>query len=515
MKSLSLLSFVMAYGLLSVGSIVSLAQPTASATQPVTLKVQANARDTLTVYQFPTRGVPYTFGELKAGDTVGNSNTQGIVYYGLPHMPYPVRILNARLTITQNLSKFVGKPYNLGRLFIETQNADIGWEVEGGRLSPSAKTFFAADLPGTRTIDITDIVRQQFLSAQVKDLLPDSVSFRFRFAPQSNFNKQDDLADFTPGTLQITYAPVPTPAPPPLPAGLGQFAYVQNYAIYLINADGTGRRRLTDSGYEPAISPDGKQIAFADSYRGRNTGIFIVNADGTQRHRITSNGQAPAWSRDGQRIAYVGLNPDPDPVNRRAIITVDVGGSHPQIVATCSQFFDSRLAWSPQGDQIAFFDAVNLLPSPQYPNGASVRRLFFANTDGSGRREVALDDALPLGYLYNLAWSPDGSRIAVEAGNYGESASGHGYGFESIYTLAPDGTDVKRLTNDSDYGGISGEPTYSPDGRFLAFVSNRRGRSRIYLMNAQTGAIMTYIPNTEGAYFISFGPGAVPAPAKP
>jgi Tol biopolymer transport system component len=73
--------------------------------------------------------------------------------------------------------------------------------------------------------------------------------------------------------------------------------------IYVMNADGTGRRRLTEPGVihgtDPRWSPDGRKIIFVGRGRGvRNTDIYVMNADGSDKRNLTrsaSSEEAPAW----------------------------------------------------------------------------------------------------------------------------------------------------------------------------------------------------------------------------
>ena len=72
-------------------------------------------------------------------------------------------------------------------------------------------------------------------------------------------------------------------------------------------------------------------------------------------------------------------------------------------------------------------------------------------------------------------------------------------GLHEIYTMNPDGTDRKQLTNNSTYDT---SPAYSPDGKKIAFVSQREGqvsgvhREQIYTMNATDGTDQKNLTNT-------------------
>lgn len=90
--------------------------------------------------------------------------------------------------------------------------------------------------------------------------------------------------------------------------------------IYVINADGSGVRQLSDSNsntldYDPDWSPDSTKIVFNRS-TSQSSGIYVMNADGSNVKQISASGSQPAWSPDGTKIVYGGaagiytMNPD-------------------------------------------------------------------------------------------------------------------------------------------------------------------------------------------------------------
>src|SRR5215218_2769387 len=128
-----------------------------------------------------------------------------------------------------------------------------------------------------------------------------------------------------------------------------------NWEVYVMTADGSGQRRLTRSPrYEggPAWSPDGRKLAFVGGSRScragaacaGNTDVYVMNADGSGQRRLTRAPRddfVPAWSPDGRKIAFVSKRD-----GNAEIYVMNTDGSE-QRKLTRSPTDDGLVAWSP------------------------------------------------------------------------------------------------------------------------------------------------------------------------
>jgi TolB protein len=263
-------------------------------------------------------------------------------------------------------------------------------------------------------------------------------------------------------------ASVAPPAPSAALPGTLVFQQRSGGDIYVIGANGSGLRRVA-TGLDPALSPDGRQIAYTRWDEPR--GLFVIDVDGSNERRLIGENliKAPTWSPDGQHIAFsqqrggaeartivvpgFGEFTIPaDPYWRLGV--VDLGSGQRDNLPDDNHSFTP--SWGPQG--ILFADGRGLQRTE--PAGAAQRLLTSPNA------------------IRNPRWSPDGRSIvaAMEFHNHWE-----------VVKLAADGTGLQRLTPVVDRVN-SVAPAWSPDGRAIAFLTDRRGRWELWVMSADGSA---------------------------
>ncbi len=144
----------------------------------------------------------------------------------------------------------------------------------------------------------------------------------------------------------------------------------------------------------PAFSPDGVTIAFHES--DRDGGIFVAGATGESARRLTDFGFDPAWSGDGRQLVFA-TEEALDPYTRHSVSAlwrVDAaGGSAPNKITDGDAI---QPAWSPSGKRIAF-----------WANTGGQRDMFTIAPDGSGREPVLSDAPLD----WSPTWSADGRHL--------------------------------------------------------------------------------------------------------
>jgi len=137
-------------------------------------------------------------------------------------------------------------------------------------------------------------------------------------------------------TVRPSAAPsTPIGTPSAVTSLSGRIVFDNFQDVWSINADGTDLTRLTRSPwpeFDPTWSPDGARIAYR-SERNGDPEIWLMNADGSGQRRL-ADGLSPAWSPDGLRIAYASPGDQPCPPGRGprcsglSIMNADGSGQH-------------------------------------------------------------------------------------------------------------------------------------------------------------------------------------------
>ncbi|HEY7344276.1 MAG TPA: hypothetical protein VH620_01860 [Gaiella sp.] len=249
----------------------------------------------------------------------------------------------------------------------------------------------------------------------------------------------------------------------------------QSSEVYVVNADGSGLRRLTRNrapDFGPSWSPDGRKITFVTdrsgdlAYYGSKPGnfeTFVVNPDGSGQARLTRS-TGIAWSPNGRRFAFARDGfvyvANADGSGERRLMPIPMRGT--------KRGYSGVESWSPDGRYIAF-RRWNGVPPQASSDGYVVR------ADGTGRWRMPFGGAI---------WAPDGRTILLVRQR--DSTE--------IFAVDPDGSGLRNLSRNPT---LDGSPAWSPDGRQIAFVSRRDGRYGIYLMNPD-GSGQRRLTRSEG-----------------
>jgi dipeptidyl aminopeptidase/acylaminoacyl peptidase len=220
-------------------------------------------------------------------------------------------------------------------------------------------------------------------------------------------------------------------------------------------APGSRPRQLTDTGHDnrPQWSPDGKSIAFLSSREGASQ-VYVMPAKGGNARKVTSISTAAdneRWSPDGEWIAFTSsVYPDcaDDACNRAR----DDAAEKSKVKARSYDHLLYRhwLHWN-EGKRSHLF----LVPA----NGGDPRDLIpHADYD------VPPDER---GDANDIAFSPDSKEICFTAvTDRPEAISTNA----DLFLIPVSGGEPKRITTNP---GFDGHPAYSPDGRFIAYHSQK------------------------------------------
>ena len=209
--------------------------------------------------------------------------------------------------------------------------------------------------------------------------------------------------------------------------------------------------------------------------------IYVMEVDGNNQRRLTNNPNLdtqPSWSPDGKRIAFMS--------DRDEHFNIPGGLPNFEIYVmdadggnpqnlTNDPNSDSTPSWSPDGKRIVFASNRDGNRDGNREN----YEIYVMDADGGNQQRLTDNDF----YDTQPSWSPDGKRIAFMSRREGHFIGEFGLSSE-IYVMDADGNNQRRLTNNRK---SDSSPSWSPDGKWIVFSADRKGDNvnyEIYVMDA-------------------------------
>jgi Tol biopolymer transport system component/tRNA A-37 threonylcarbamoyl transferase component Bud32 len=282
--------------------------------------------------------------------------------------------------------------------------------------------------------------------------------------------------------------------------------------IFVMGATGESARRLTDFAYNPAWSPDGKEIVCASETvvrpadRRTMSKLSVTDvATGASRVIFQEDAVQPHWSPHGHRIGYWAVSVP----GQRDIWTMSANGGVP-VAVTNDAAGNWNPVWSPDGNYIYFSSdrggSMNLWRVPiEEKSGKALGPPEPITTPSTDAAHISFSrDGRRLAYvqrtytanLHKVGFDPAtekvvGQPIAITQGSReviqpSPSPDGQWLAFasrgkqEDIFIIRTDGTGLRQLTDDS---YLDRYPCWSPDGKKIAFYSSRSGKLEVWTVN--------------------------------
>lgn len=309
---------------------------------------------------------------------------------------------------------------------------------------------------------------------------------------------------------------------------------------------------------EPRVSPDGKRVLFGVSYESvpqnkSNRDLYVMNIDGTGVTRITKTAQSEnsaVWIDNGTRIAFVYTEKGSSP--QLWVMNADGTERH---AATNIEGGIEGFLFSPDQSKVVLIRTVkyNRTASDIYPDlpkatGRVIDDLMYKHWDTwvteiphpfigafDGQTVTDLKDIMegepyeapmrPFGGVESFAWSPD-SKILVYTSR---KKTGMEYALSTNSDLYAYNLTTGTTTNLTEgMMGYDTNPAFSPDGRYMAWLSMERDgyeadKNRLFIRDNATGqktdltsdwdyTIEEFVwnPNGKNIWFIAYHQGVAP-----
>jgi Tol biopolymer transport system component/DNA-binding winged helix-turn-helix (wHTH) protein len=291
-------------------------------------------------------------------------------------------------------------------------------------------------------------------------------------------------------------------------------------ALFTISAYGEGERKLIsfNQGTERRISwsPDGRFLAFADSDKNqpsRGSAIFLLSLDTHDRRELTApppeySDEGPAFSPDGHALAFVrGSNSDTG--SGFDLYVVPVSGGEPRRLTFGDDVFWTGPTWTEDGRELVFSskrtgssalwripvsggnprplevgsdDAIEPSISRQghrlaymrFPLDVNIYRIVLPDAKNPGNSPAPAPLLASTRRDANAQPSPDGKRIAFESDRSGR---------QEIWVCDIDGSNCAPVTS---FGTWTRMPRWSPDGKRIVCEASRNGKTSIYMIELET-----------------------------
>ena len=314
---------------------------------------------------------------------------------------------------------------------------------------------------------------------------------------------------------------------------VGGFLTQHSTEIYVIRADGTGLRRVTQAqkvAGSPSWSGDGKHLLFYEAEmselakidsvtRQRGTTQIATIDLATGERRLLTTGLGEKWSPrfvTQDRIGYSSGGPEGglefiagaagvrgevsapswSPDRRRMVFHRDVDQEWPPFQRWHSRDLQFRLVRT--GIFPTYSPSGNRLLTNDQPGAKLSMRILAMNSDGS-QRSVFFDggEKSPLGPV----WSPSGERVAFALGNFFQQQLGPA--IADIAVVNRDGSGLKVVTDGS---GNVGFPSWSPDGSQIAYRAAGKDRQGLFVITLATGTIRALTADSSHDNFPAWSP---------
>jgi Tol biopolymer transport system component len=205
----------------------------------------------------------------------------------------------------------------------------------------------------------------------------------------------------------------------------------------------------------PALSPDGTKVAFTGFMPGGSANhIYVVNIDGSGLNKISQDTYThmyPSWAPDSSQVVYMSK---PDTGTFYNLFIADINSSQIRQLSS-GDFMDRFPSWSPDGKYVAFHtNREDPNPATCWPN--CLLAIYIINAETSEGGPAKDDGNLVSGGAVD--WSPDGKQLAFHSNRDGNW---------NIYLMQQDGS-VSQFTFDPEDELF---PRWSPDSNFISYTN--------------------------------------------